>query len=128
MIWYLDRSDILQIHLDVIEDSGGGSGIRTEAGIESAVIAPQTVYFGQELYPAITAKAAIVCFEIITQHPFIDGNKRVGHAAMAYFLRMNDYILLADDDEQEKIVLSLAEGNMNLEELTSWVEKNISKL
>lgn len=128
MIWYLDRSDILQIHLDVIEDSGGGSGIRTEAGIESAVVAPQTVYFGQELYPTITAKAAIICFEIITQHPFIDGNKRIGHAAMAYFLRMNDHILLADDDEQEKIVLSLAEGKMNLEELTDWVEKNISKL
>ncbi len=124
-IFYLTRKDIIQIHEDAILDSGGGNGMRDGAGIESAIAAPQTVYFGQEQYPSIAAKAAILCFELVTQHPFIDGNKRVGHSAMANFLYMNGHIIDANDDEQETIILRVAAGEMTKESFTEWVQSKI---
>ncbi|MEQ1746270.1 MAG: type II toxin-antitoxin system death-on-curing family toxin [Saprospiraceae bacterium] len=123
--FYLTRKDILQIHDDAIVDSGGGSGLRNEAGIESAIAAPQTVYFGQEQYPTIADKAAVLCFELVTQHPFIDGNKRVGHSAMANFLYMNGYTIDETDDEQESIILRVAAGEMTKEAFTEWVTAKI---
>jgi death-on-curing protein len=124
-IFYLTRKDIIQIHEDAILDSGGGNGMRDGAGIESAIAAPQTVYFGQEQYPSIADKAAILCFELVTQHPFIDGNKRVGHSAMANFLYMNGHIIDADDDEQEFTILRVAAGEMTKESFTEWVQSKI---
>lgn len=124
-IFYLTLKDILQIHEDAIVDSGGGSGLRDGAGIESAIAAPQAVYFGQEQYPTIADKAAILCFELVTQHPFIDGNKRVGHSAMANFLYMNGHIIDSDDDEQETIILHVAAGDMTKEAFTDWLKTKI---
>ncbi len=127
-IFFLTFSDIIQIHEDAILDSGGGTGLRDKAGIESAVAAPQASYFGQEQYPGIAAKAAIVCFELVTQHPFIDGNKRVGHGAMVHFLYINGYILDAEDDEQEQIILKLASGNLEKEPFAKWVESKLAPI
>lgn len=127
-IFYLNYKDIIQIHEDAIVDSGGGRGIREIAGIESAIVAPQSNYFGHERYPTIAEKAAVLCFELVTQHPFIDGNKRVGHSAMANFLHMNGYILDADDDEQETIILKLAASESNLEIFTDWVKSKVQPL
>lgn len=127
-IFYLTRKDILQIHEDAIVDSGGGHGMRDEAGVESAIAAPQAMYFGQEQYPTIAEKSAILCFELVTQHPFIDGNKRIGHGAMANFLHMNGYIIDADDDEQEAVILQVAAGEMNKETFTEWVKSKIKPL
>ncbi len=127
-LYYLDIYDIFQIHEDVIQDAGGGQGVRDKAGIESAIVAPKSVYFGLELYPTIAGKAAVLCYELITQHPFIDGNKRVGHSAMLHFLRINDHVLGGDDDEHEEIILNLADGKLTIEEFTKWVEIQIIPL
>lgn len=125
---YLTIEDILQIHQDVIEDSGGGTGIRDSAGIESAVANPQMDLFGSELYPTIAEKAAILCFTVVEMHPFVDGNKRAGHSAMVHFLFMNGYILDADDNEQEKVILDLAAGQLEKEPFTAWVKTRIKPL
>ena len=122
-IYYLGWREILQIHQDAIEDSGGGQGMRDESGIHSAIAAPQINYFGHERYPTLAEKAAAMCLELVTQHPFIDGNKRVGHAAMAQFLHMNGYILDADDDEQEAVILKLAAGELDQTDFFDWVKK-----
>ncbi len=127
-IFYLSHHDILRIHEDAIVDSGGGRGMRDEAGIESAIAAPQAKYFGQEQYQTLAEKAAILCFELVMQHPFMDGNKRVGHGAMVYFLHMNGYILDADDDEQEALILQVAAGAMDKETFTEWVKSKIKPL
>jgi len=125
-IYYLGLREILQIHQDAIEDSGGGEGIRDDAGIHSAIVAPQTNYFGHERYPTIAEKAAAICLELVTQHPFMDGNKRVGHGAMAHFLHMNGYILDAEDDEQESVILKLAAGELSQPEFFDWVKKVVA--
>jgi death-on-curing protein len=74
-IFFLTINDIFRIHEDVIADSGGGTGLRDKAGIESAIAVQQATYFGQEQYPTIAEKASILCFEVISQHPFIEATK-----------------------------------------------------
>jgi death on curing protein len=105
-------------------DTGGGSGLREVDGIEAAIALPQTSFLGEEQYPTIIEKAAILAFILITRHPFIDGNKRVGHAAMVCFLYMNGLIIDADDDAQELIIIQVASGELDKEQFTDWLRKN----
>lgn len=123
---YLNLNQVLQLQNDTISEEGGSHGIRELAGIESAITQPQTVFFGQELYPSLAEKAAILGFTIISNHPFIDGNKRAGHAAMAAFLFLNEHFINADIDEQETVILQVAAGEMNKETFTEWVKSKIT--
>jgi death on curing protein len=125
-LFYLDVKRVLQIHDDVLEDTGGGRGIRDFEGIEAAVVAPQTSYFGEEQYPTIAAKGAALGFILVTRHPFMDGNKRVGHSAMVHFLFMNGFILDANDEEQESVILDVASGKTDIESFTEWVKSRIA--
>lgn len=127
-LFFLSFLDILYIHNDVIADTGGAKGIRDKAGIESAVALQQAIFFGQELYPTVAEKSAMLCFELVTQHPFIDGNKRVGHGAMIDFLHMNGFILEADDDEQYEIIIKLASGELEKDTFINWVQSKIAPL
>ena len=75
----------------------------------------------------ITEKAAALCFFIVKNHPFVDGNKRLGHAAMEVFLLLNGYEISSDVDEQEKVILNFASGDLTLEVFTEWLKKRIIK-
>ncbi len=81
----------------------------------------------QDLYPDIITKAAAFCFSLIMNHPFIDGNKRIGHASMETFLILNGYDLDAGVDEQEQIILSLAAGELGREDFVDWLKKHTAK-
>jgi death-on-curing protein len=72
---------------------------------------------GNELYPTIQTKAAALCFSLVKNHPFVDGNKRVGHAAMETFLVVNGWELAAGTDDAEQTILSLAAGSLEREQL-----------
>ena len=85
--------------------------------VESAVAQPQMTFAGEELYPTIESKATALCFSLVMNHPFVDGNKRVGHAAMETFLVMNRYELAAAVDDAEKVILTLAAGDLSRDEL-----------
>jgi death-on-curing protein len=84
-------------------------------------------FAGEDLYPTIIEKAAALGFSIIQNHPFIDGNKRTGHAAMETFLLLNGYEIVADVGEQVDIVLSVASGRMNRDAFTVWLNEQIVK-
>jgi len=114
---YLRLSEILYLHNCIIKESGGSHGIRNQGGLESALALPRQFFGETELYPSIIDKAAILCFSIIKNHPFVDGNKRVGHAAMETFLVLNGTEISANVDEQEQIILNLASSQMTREEL-----------
>ena len=77
---YLSLSEIIELHLRVVEASGGGQGIRDLAGLKSAVSQPRMTFSGSELYPTIEEKDGALCFSLILNHPFLDGNKRVAGA------------------------------------------------
>ena len=80
---------------------------------------------GADLYPSISEKACALGFSLIQNHPFIDGNKRIGHAAMEVFLVMNGYELNAPTDDQEQVILKVAAGQLDREGLTQWLRKAI---
>ncbi|RJP32011.1 MAG: type II toxin-antitoxin system death-on-curing family toxin [Candidatus Omnitrophota bacterium] len=83
---YLSLSEVLELHRLVLEQSGGMTGIRDLGAIESALALPRMTFGGVDLYQILQEKAAARCFSMVMNHPFIDGNKRVGHAAMETFL------------------------------------------
>jgi death-on-curing protein len=93
--------------------------------LESAINQPRLPFDRTDLYPDIVAKAAALCFFLVMNHPFVDGNKRTGHAAMETFLILNGFEIEASIDEQEKIIIDLASGKLNREEFTSWLNNNI---
>ncbi len=76
---------------------------------------------GEDLYPGIAEKAACLCFSLVMNHPFVDGNKRIGHAALEYLLNLNGYEIEASIDEQEQVILDLASGLLDRETFTRWV-------
>ena len=80
---------------------------------------------GEDLYPRFAEKAAALGFSLVCNHPFMDGNKRVGHAAMETFLVLNGQELAAPVDEQEQVILRLAGGELKREELVAWVESHL---
>jgi death-on-curing protein len=80
---------------------------------------------GKDLYPTLVEKAAALGYSIILNHPFIDGNKRAGHAALEVFLILNGYEIQAGVDEQEKIILQLASGELTREGFLNWLEKHV---
>ena len=118
---YLTVTEVLELHRLALEQSGGASGLRDQGGLESALAQPAMTFSGQDLYPTIVEKAAALCFSLVMNHPFLDGNKRVGHFAMETFLVLNGYEVNADVDEQESIILRLASGKMKQSEFTSWL-------
>ncbi|MEL7246581.1 MAG: Fic family protein, partial [Cyanobacteria bacterium J06573_2] len=85
MIRYLVLIEVIELHRQIIEQSGGALGIRDLGALESALAQPYMTFGGEELYPKLVDKASAIGFSLVMNHPFIDGNKRIGHAAMEVF-------------------------------------------
>ncbi len=125
MTRYLTVSEVEKLHRLVIAQSGGSEGVLNPGALDSAVAQPRQSFGGQELYPTIAAKAAALGYFLICNHPFVDGNKRIGHAAMETFLVLNGYELTASTDEQERFILETAAGHVQREKFTAWVQSHI---
>ena len=95
--------------------------------MESAVAQPLMTFGGQELYPTVAEKAAALGFSLIKNHPFNDGNKRIGHAALETFLILNGYEIGATVDEQERVILGVAAGEMGRDGFTDWLRAHITE-
>ena len=122
---YLTLSELLQLHRHLVERSGGSVGIHSVAALESALAQPRMTFSGEDLYPSITEKAAALGFSLVRNHPFVDGNKRTGHAAMEVFLILNSFEIGASVDEQEQIILQLAAGELERKAFTEWLRAHV---
>ena len=122
---YLTLNEVLDLYYRVLEQSGGAVGIRDLGALESALAQPRMTFDEEELYPTVVEKAAALGYSLINNHPFVDGNKRIGHAAMEVFLILNGYEIEADVDEQEQIMLSVAAGQIKREGLQEWLRSHI---
>ena len=122
---YLTLKEVLELYYRVMEQSGGAVGIRDLNGLASAIAQPRMTFGEQELYPTIADKASALGFSLIMNHPFVDGNKRIGHAAMEIFLVLNGYEIEASVDEQEEVILQVASGKMGREVFTEWLRMHI---
>jgi death-on-curing protein len=118
---------VIEIHEQIMEKANESGAITDRGLLESAVAQPQMTFDGTDLYPTIIEKAAALGFSMIKNHPFIDGNKRAGHGAMENFLHINGWEIRASVDEQEAIILQLADGVLTREELTTWLRDHIGR-
>lgn len=121
---YLTLLEVLNLHQRIIQQSGGTLGIRDLNLLESAVAQPRMTFGGEELYSTLTDKAAALGFSIILNHPFVDGNKRTGHAAIETFLLLNGLEISAAVNEQEQIVLAVAAGQLERDAFAAWLEQH----
>ena len=124
MIRYLTLIEVLELHRKILEQSGGALGIRDMGLLKSAIAQPRMTFDGEDLYPSLLEKAAALGFSIILNHPFIDGNKRTGHAATETFLVLNGVEINASVDEQERMVLAIASGELGREAFVEWLQRN----
>lgn len=122
---YLTLSEALELHRRIIGHSGGALGVLNLDALESALAQPRMTFAGRDLYPTITDKAAALAYSLIQNHPFLDGNKRTGHAAMEVFFFLNGFEIQSSVDEQEEIVLRLASGEMGREAFVLWLRDHV---
>jgi death on curing protein len=124
---YLLLEEIIALHERVITESGGIFGLRDRASLELAVAQPGMTFGDQDLYPTISEKAAALGHSLIQNHPFLDGNKRIGHAAMEVFLVLNGFEISASLEQQEETVLTVARGELSREDLGKWLRNNLTE-
>ena len=117
----LSKEQILMLHRELINAFGGEDGIRDTGALESAINAPFQTFDGIALYPSLISKAARLCFGIVKNHPFIDGNKRTGAHCMLVFLALNNIELEYADGELISIVLDMASGKTDSGDLRQWL-------
>ena len=122
---HLSRSEVVALHELLIAKFGGAAGVRDSAALDSAIAQPLQTFDGEELYPSVIAKAAALGFFLCSNHPFIDGNKRVAHAAVAVTLILNGFEIAATIDDQEAVMLRLASGDMSRAEFAEWLERHV---
>jgi death-on-curing protein len=122
---YLDVKRVLRVHARVIEKSGGDPGVRDLGLLDSAVAQPRAGFDGKDLHPELADKAAALAYSLVKNHPFSDGNKRTGYAAMMMFLSRNGHTIRSSIDERESVFLQLAAGQLDRETFVMWVHDRI---
>lgn len=125
---YLTLGEVVELHQRILATSGGAPGVRDLGLLESALAQPKATFEGADLHPTLPDKAAALAFSLVANHPFLDGNKRVGHAATEVFLVLNGYEIEASIDEQERLMLDVAAGAVDRAALASWLENHVTKI
>lgn len=120
--------DIIAIHDASIEVFGGSKGIRDLGMLESAIARPFQTFGGEDLYPAPEEKAAALCESIIVNHPFVDGNKRTGFAAMVALLMEYGIQLTAAENDAYQTIIKVSTGELRFEGLRDWLGINCKKM
>lgn len=115
------KDKVLLLHKLIAEETGGSIGVRDEGLLESALEMAFSSFDGKELYPTKEEKGARLGYNLISNHAFVDGNKRIGMYVMLTFLEVNGIHLECTNDEVATVGLSVASGSMNYDSLLSWV-------
>ena len=117
----LTKKQILMLHTQLIESTGGSDGIRDEGLLDSALENPFQSFSSEELYPSIQAKAARLCYGLVKNHAMIDGNKRIGTHTMLVFLAVNGYELKYTQKELSDLIFDVADRKKEYEDILSWI-------
>lgn len=120
-----DIDYVLREQERIVDDAGGLHGIRDMHLLLSALGQPLQTFGGEELYPDLISKAAALGYFLIRNHPFVDGNKRIGHAMMEWVLRANRFEMMKEIDDQERTILAVAAGELSLDALTAWLRERV---
>ena len=112
---------VLLLHSELVHETGGEDGLRDEGLLDAALNAPFASFGGIDVYPSIQQKAARLCFGLVKNHAFIDGNKRIGAHVMLMFLALNRVELVYTQEELVQIILNIAAGSTTFDELLIWL-------
>ncbi len=123
----LTKEHILTLHKALIEEYGGTPELRDEGLLDSAISTPFQTFGGADLCPTIVDKACRLGYGLIRNHPFIDGNKRIGTHAMLVFLEINNVSVEYEDEELIETILGVAAGDVSAEELIAWIFEHINE-
>ena len=117
----LSVEQVCRVHSMMIRETGGLDGIRDQGLLASALGAPFQTFDDRPLYPTIEAKAAQMGFSLVCNHPFVDGNKRIGMMVMLLFLELNGAVRSCADEEIVRVGLGLADGTIDYQALLQWI-------
>ncbi len=123
MTVFLSVEQLLRLHEMQWRTFGGAPGLRDRGGLEAAAARPQMTFGGEDLYPDLAAKAAALMHSLVLNHPFVDGNKRLGAMAAELLLAANDHELDAADDALFELTLAVARGEVPAEALAIWLRQ-----
>ena len=121
----IDKEMVLLLHQLMAQATGGSIGVRDDGLLESALESCFATFDGQELYPTKIEKAAKLGYSLVSNHAFIDGNKRIGIYVMLTFLEINGIKVSAENQDIVNIGLSLANGTMKYQDLVDWLKIHI---
>lgn len=122
---FIKFNEPLELHCRIMADSNGVVGIRDLGALASALEQPRMTFAQRELYSTIVDKTASLGFSLIRNHPFLDGNKRTGHVAMETFPVLNGHEIAAEVDEQERVILQVASGELDRKTFTDWLQMHV---
>ena len=125
MTLYLSLEQALVLYQGLVGQFGGSSGLRDQGALEAALARPAMTFGGEDLYPDLAAKCAALMHSLVLNHPFVDGNKRIGVHAAEFFLERNGGVLDASDDDLEALTLAVAEGKITVEALAIWFRQRL---
>ena len=124
---FFEYGQVVKLHSSLILKTGGMDGVRDENLLDSALKAPFQTFGGNELYPDVLDKAAQLCYSLIENHPFVDGNKRIGVHLTLLFLKLNNVDLLYSQQDLIDFGLNVASGKMSRNDIKEWFIKHKQK-
>jgi death-on-curing protein len=125
---HISIEQIIEIHNRLLNQSGGSEGVRDMNLLDSAIMSPFQTFGGAELYPSLHSQAAQMGYQLINNHPFLDGNKRTGIHIMFLFLLINGEEIIAGDTEIIQLGLSIAEGKFQPAAIIDWLDNYAKKI
>jgi death on curing protein len=117
----ISTEDVLKIHRILIDQFGGSHGVRDKGSLNSAINRPFATFDKQELYPEPIDKAAAILESIVSNHPFIDGNKRTGYVLARLLLLKSGFDIEATQDEKYEMVIAVSKGEWKYERIRDWM-------
>lgn len=121
---YLNLEELIYIYTQIMQQSGGSPGIKDEGLLESTLAKPLVNFEGEELYPDIFTKIAVLMYAIINNRPFVEGNKRTAVMAVLFILRANGYQMQANQDQLVDLARGIENDRYKVDQLVNWFRKN----
>lgn len=118
------KEQVILMHRQIIEETGGSFGLRDEGLLDSALMVPFQTFANKDLFLSIQDKAARLGYGIIKNHPFVDGNKRIGTHVMLVFLYCNNVELLYTQKELSDFILQIAAGKKDFDDFVKWIKNH----
>lgn len=122
---YLTPQNVIQIHFEIVEETGGSQGLRDLGLLESAVLRPQATFGGKDLYPTLILKVAALVHSLLLNHVFAHGNKRTATISMVEFLMLNGKKFEATNKEVVDFAMWVENKKPTIEEIAKWIEKHV---